>query len=330
MVQHVLDAANRDEVKATVVVVGHGAAWVEKSLRHRANDRSRLTFVEQSEQLGTGHAVSCAVPVLEEAIGATDGDVLILAGDTPLLRSSTITGLLENHRDAGAALTVLTAIVADPRGYGRGVHGKDGKVAAIVEERDASADERQIDEINTSIMVVRQSLLGPALRLVGRQNAQNEYYLTDLASVLYEAGHLTQSHLLADPTEAAGVNDREQLAAAEHELRRRINQRWMRDGVTMWDPDHTYVDSDVLLHRDVSLLPGTVLKGRCEIGEGTQVGPNAYLTDVTIGANVLIGSVEATNVRVGDDARVGSYSVLEPGAVVQAGERLGPHSHRAL
>jgi bifunctional UDP-N-acetylglucosamine pyrophosphorylase/glucosamine-1-phosphate N-acetyltransferase len=330
MVQHVLDAADREEVKATVVVVGHGATWVEKSLLGRASDARRLTFVEQSEQLGTGHAVAVAVPTLEEAIGATDGDVLILPGDTPLLRASTVGALLDAHRSSGAALTVLSARLGDPTGYGRIIYGKDHKVARIVEERDATDEERAVTEINTSIMVVRQSLLGPALRLVGRQNAQNEYYLTDLVSVLYGSGHVTSAFLLEDPTEAAGVNDRSQLAAAEHELRRRINERWMREGVTMWDPAATYVDSDVVLARDVSLLPGTVLKGHCVLGEGTQVGPHAYLTDVVVGSNALIGTVEATNVRVGDDARVGSFSVLDPGVVVRERDVVAPHQHVTL
>ncbi len=329
MVQHVIDAAARDEVKATVIVVGHGATWVEKSLLGRAGDRN-LTFVEQSEQLGTGHAVAVAVPTVDEAIGTTDGDVLILPGDTPLLRSSTVAMLLDAHRESNAALTVLTAVVDDPTGYGRIIHGKDNKVSRIVEERDASDSEREIHEINTAIMVVRQSLLGPALRLVGRANSQNEYYLTDLVAVLYDAGHLTAAFPLSDASEAAGVNDREQLANAERELRRRINQTWMRRGVTMWDPESTYVDSDVILHRDVSLLPGTVLKGKCEIGEGSQIGPNAFLTDVTVGASVTLGTIEATNARISDDAVVGSYSVLGPGVVIAPGAQVAAHSALTL
>jgi bifunctional UDP-N-acetylglucosamine pyrophosphorylase/glucosamine-1-phosphate N-acetyltransferase len=330
MIQHVLDAAVRDEVKRTVVVVGHGATWVEKSILGRAGDGARITFVEQSEQLGTGHAVSVAVPALEEAIGTTDGEVLILPGDTPLLRASTVTELLDSHRDSGAALTVLTAIVEDPAGYGRVVYGRDDKVAKIVEERDATSDERLINEVNTSIMVVRESLLGPALRLVGRANSQNEYYLTDLVSVLYDAGHLTRTFLLNDPSEATGVNDRDQLAAAERTLRRRINQQWMRRGVTMWDPESTYIDSDVELHRDVSLLPGTVLKGRCQVGEGTQIGPNATLQDVIVGANATVGAVEAAACRIGDDAHVASFCVLEPGVAVAKATRVPPFSHLTL
>ena len=330
MVQHVLEAARHDEVRATVVVVGHGATWVEKSLLTRANADAPLTFVEQSEQLGTGHAVLVAVPTIDDALGATDGDVLIMPGDAPLLRATTIRALLEAHREKNAGLTVLTAVVDDPTGYGRVVHGKDDKIARIVEERDATDSERLIDEINTSIMVVRQSLLGPALRLVGRQNAQNEYYLTDLVSVLYSAGHVTASYVLADPTEAAGVNDRAQLATAEVELRRRINHEWMRRGVTMWDPAATYIDSDVELSADVSLLPGTVLKGRCVVGAGSQVGPHAFLTDVVIGTNVQVGTVEATNVRIGDDARVNSFCVLEPGTFVPNGAHVVGGEHRTL
>lgn len=327
MVQHVLDAAMRDEVEAVVVVVGHGATWVEKSIIGRAADASRITFVEQGEQLGTAHAVQTAVPTVEDAIGATDGDVLILPGDTPLLRSDTVTALLDAHRQSGAALTVLTATLDDPTGYGRVLYGRDHKVARIVEERDATPEERLVHEVNTSIMVVRQSVLGPALRMVGRQNAQDEYYLTDLVNVLYESGYLTASFPLADPTEAAGVNDRAQLAAAERELRRRINERWMAEGVTMWDPAVTYVDCDVVLHQDASLLPGTVLKGHCEIGEGAQIGPHAFLTDVTVGANATVGAVEATGARIGDDATVHSFCVLEPGSEVPSGATVSPQTH---
>ncbi len=330
MVQHVLDAARHDEVRATVVVVGHGATWVEKSILKRSNDTGPVTFVEQGQQLGTGHAVLVAVPTIDDALGATDGDVLIMPGDTPLLRPATIRALIAAHRDAGAGLTVLTAIVDDPTGYGRIVRGKDHKIARIVEERDATDAERQIDEINTSIMVVRQSLLGPALRLVGRQNAQNEYYLTDLVSVLYAAGHVTSAFILDDSVEAAGVNDRSQLAAAERELRRRINDEWMRRGVTMWDPAVTYVDSDVVLSPDVTLLPGTVLKGHCVVGPGTHIGPHAVLSDVTVGANAHVGTVEATNVRIGDDACVGSFCVLEPGTVIANGTRVVGGDPRTL
>src|SRR5487761_1255789 len=326
MVLYVLDAAAHDDVRATVVV-GHGATWVEKSLTERARADVNLMFVEQSEQLGTGHAVSVAMPTIDAELGASDGDVLILPGDTPLLRPSTVARLLDVHRESQAALTVLTAEVEDPSGYGRIVHAKDGAIARIVEERDASADERLITEINTSIMVVRASLLGPALRRVTRQNAMNEYYLTDLIAVLHEAGHATQALVLEDSSEAAGVNDLVQLAGAEAVLRGRINEKWLHRGVIIWSPLNTYIDADVELAAEVSLLPGTVLKGRCVVERGARIGPNAILNDVFVGESAHVATVEATNARVGSGARVASFVVLAPGAVVAPSEVVTPFSH---
>lgn len=328
MVLYVLDAAAQDDVRATVVVVGHGATWVEKSLTERARADVNLVFVEQSEQLGTGHAVSVALPTIDDELGASDGDVLILPGDTPLLRPSTIARLLDAHRESQAALTVLTAEVADPSGYGRIVHAKNGAIARIVEERDASAEERSINEINTSIMVVRASLLGPALRRVGRANAKHEYYLTDAVAVLHEAGHVTQALMLEDPSEAAGVNDLVQLAGAEAVMRGRINEKWLHRGVVIWSPLNTYIDADVELAPEVSLLPGTVLKGHCVVERGAHLGPNAVLTDVFVGESAHVATVEATNARIGAEARVESFVVLAPGAVIASGEVVTPFTYR--
>jgi len=307
-------------VRATVVVVGHGAMWVETALKERSRTDANLSFVEQTEQLGTGHAVSVALPTISAGIGDTDGDVLILPGDTPLLRRATIGELLRRHRRSQAALTVLSAVVDDPYGYGRLVYAKDGSVARIVEERDATSDEQAIHEVNTSIMVVRESLLGPALRLVGRQNSQHEYYLTDLVASLHDTGHLTASMVLEDPDEGVGVNDRAQLAEAEATLRARINEGWMRSGVTMWDPASTYVDADVQLEPDVSLLPGTILKGHCVVERGSQIGPHANLTNCHVGKNAVVGTVEAVEATIGDDALVKSFVVIGKGSSVGAGE----------
>jgi bifunctional UDP-N-acetylglucosamine pyrophosphorylase/glucosamine-1-phosphate N-acetyltransferase len=328
MVLYVLDAASHDDVRATVVVVGHGATWVEKALTERARADVHLTFVEQYEQLGTGHAVSVALPTIQDESGGADGDVLIVPGDTPLLRASTVGALLAQHRQSQAALTVLTAVVDDPSGYGRIIRDKDGSLARIIEERDATSSERAINEVNTSIMVVRKSLLGPALRRVDRQNAQNQFYLTDLIAVLHDTGHVTQAMLLDDPTEAQGVNDRLQLAEAEAVLRARINERWMKRGVTMWDPAHTYIDADVQLGPEVSLLPGCVLKGHCVIQRGAQLGPNANLTDVYVGENAKVAMVEATNAHVGADATVHSFVVMSPGAKVASSEVVVPFENR--
>ena len=328
MVLYVLDAAAQPEVRATVVVVGHGAMGVEKSLTERARSDLHLTFVEQSEQLGTGHAVRVALPTISDELAGTDGDVLILPGDTPLLRASTIRTLLHEHHRSHAALTLLSARVADPTGYGRIVRDKNGVVVRIIEERDATSEERAINEINTSIMVVRESVLGPALRRVDRQNAQHEYYLTDLIAVLHAAGHVTVAVAMEDPLEAQGVNDRCQLALAESVLRKRLNEEWMRRGVTMWDPANTYVDADVELAPEVVLLPGTILKGHCRIERGSQIGPHAYLVDVRIGENARVGTVEAKNVIVGAEARVSSFVVMAPGTEVAPGSEIVPFQHR--
>ncbi|MHB8379927.1 MAG: bifunctional UDP-N-acetylglucosamine diphosphorylase/glucosamine-1-phosphate N-acetyltransferase GlmU [Acidimicrobiales bacterium] len=329
MARYVLDAAIQEDVRATIVVIGHHATWVQKELGEVSRPGVPLTFVEQDEQLGTGHAVRVALSSIADAIGDSDGDVLILPGDTPLLRRSTVAQLLAVHRDRNAALTVLSARVDDPTGYGRLIYAKDGTLERIVEERDATIDERAINDVNTSIMVVRQSLLGPALRRVGRRNLQHEYYLTDLVSVLHESGHRTLSLALNDPVEASGVNDRLQLARAEAVLRRRINDQWLARGVTMWDPDATYVDVDVELAAEVSLLPGTILKGHCVIARGARIGPNALLSDVEVGENAYVGAVEASRVRVGADARVASFVVLSPGADVASGEMVTPFTHRS-
>lgn len=328
MVRYVLDAAVQEEVRATIVVVGRQGTWIEKELSESARPGRNLTFVEQHEQLGTGHAVSVALSAIDDAIGDSDGDVVILPADTPLLRRSSVTALLERHRERQAALTVLSARLDDPTGYGRLVHAKDGTLECIIEERDASDAERLIDEVNTSIMVVRQSLLGPALRRIDRYNAQHEYYLTDLVAVLHDMGHLTASWSLENDEEALGINDRRQLAHAERVLRTRINDEWMARGVTMWNPEATYIDADVDLSPEVSLLPGTILKGRCIISRGAKIGPNAILDDVEVGENAVVGAIEASHVRIGADAHVSSFVVLNPGTDVATGEVVTPSTQR--
>jgi len=328
MVLYVLDAAQQEDVRATVVVVGREATWVEKEISERRAPNARLTFVEQREQLGTGHAVGVALSSLDDAFGDLDGDVLILPGDAPLLRRSSVEQLLAAHRERHAALTMLGARFEDPTGYGRMIHAKDGSLQRVVEESDATSDERRITEVNTSVMVVRQSLLGPALRHLDRHNAQEEYYLPDLVSVLHDLGHVTTSVMLEDATEGSNINDRRQLARAEAVMRQRINDQWLTRGVTMWSPENTYVDADVELAAEVSLLPGTVLRGRCVIARGAEIGPNAMLRDVEVGEDAVVGAVEATKVRIGADARVGSFVVLAPGADVAPGEVVTPSSPR--
>src|SRR5205085_8607192 len=180
--------------------------------------------------------------------------------------------LIRNRRAGDVAATLLTAELADPTGYGRIVRDRSGGVARVVEEADATEEERVINEINTSIYCFKRSVVAPALRRLSPENAQGEYYLTDIVEVLHTAGYGVSSLVVDDPMEAAGVNDRAQLAVAEAELRDRINERWMRRGVTMLDPERTYIDTTVVIEPDVTLFPGTILQGDTVVRTGAEVG----------------------------------------------------------
>jgi bifunctional UDP-N-acetylglucosamine pyrophosphorylase/glucosamine-1-phosphate N-acetyltransferase len=322
MVLHVIDALTELHVDRIVVVVGHGADRVQKSVMEDAPDGVQIQFVEQTQQRGTGDALSVGITALPDA-DDEDGDVIVLPGDTPLLRPATIAALVRQHRSADAAATLLTARVTDPYGYGRVVRRDDGRVAKIVEEVDATLEERDIDEINTSIYVFRHGVLAPAMRRVLPDNAKGEYYLTDVIGVLFDAGYAITTLEAADSMEAAGVNDRATLAVAEAELRDRTNERWMRRGVTMLDPEHTYVDASVELGTDVTLFPGTILQGRCVIGEHAEIGPNTRLIDCVVGEGAVVDNTVGRKAEIGDHAVVGPYASLEPGSRVAAGVTTG-------
>ncbi|MGI8792941.1 MAG: sugar phosphate nucleotidyltransferase, partial [Acidimicrobiales bacterium] len=253
-----------------------------------------------------------------------DGDIIVVPGDTPLLRASTLADLATIHRSSDAAATVLTAEIDNPSGYGRVVRGKDDRVARIVEHRDASSEELEINEVNTSIYCFRRSLLAPALRRLSPENSQGEYYLTDVIEVLYDAGYNVVSLVAADPMETAGINDRVQLAVAEAELRDRTNERWMSHGVTMIDPERTYIDATVRLAEDVTLFPGVILQGQTIIGPGARIGPDCRLDDCTVGDEAIIEHAVATGAEIGAKAVVGPFASLGNGARVAPGEVTGP------
>jgi bifunctional UDP-N-acetylglucosamine pyrophosphorylase/glucosamine-1-phosphate N-acetyltransferase len=324
LVLHVLDALAELEVDRVVVVVGHRGEWVTKTLVDHAPRGLAIEFVEQPEQRGTGDATAVGLTGLPDeggpAADADEGDVVVLPGDTPLLRPPTLAALVRHHRLHDAGATLLTAELPDGTGYGRVVRGRDDLVARVVEEADATEEERAITEVNTSIYCFRRSVLAPSLRRVSPANAQGEYYLTDVIGVLHEAGYRVGSLTVADPVEAAGVNDRAQLAVAEAELRDRINERWMRRGVTMWDPERTYVDADVRLEPDVTLLPGVILRGETSVAAGAEVGPDCTLVDSRVGEGAEVRNSVCVRADVGAGARVGPFAVLAAGAVVAEGE----------
>lgn len=324
MVLHVLDALAELTVDRVVVVVGHGANEVTKTVQAEAPRGLRLEFVEQPEPRGTGDAVSVALTGLPEPVDLEEGDVVILPGDTPLVRPATLAHLVREHRDEDAAASLLTARLEDPFGYSRVLRSKDGRVARIVDDGDATPEELDVDEVATQIYCFRHSVIAPALRRLSPDNALREYYLTDTIEVLHDAGYQVVSVLVDDPMEAAGVNDRAQLAAAEAELRARINDRFMRRGVTMWDPESTYLDDSVVLAAEVTLLPGCVLEGRTVVGAGSVIGPGVHLVDCELGEDVRIAQSAGERAVLEDHVRVGPFSFLEPGTRLAAGERAGP------
>jgi bifunctional UDP-N-acetylglucosamine pyrophosphorylase / glucosamine-1-phosphate N-acetyltransferase len=323
MVLHVVDALAELPLERIVVVVGHAAERVTKTLHDQLVTEVPVEFVEQRVQRGTGDAVSVALTVFDD-LDAED-DILVLPSDAPLVRAETIARLATEHRVHDAAASILTATVAEPDGLGRVVRGKDGRVARVVEHADATDEEREINEINTSIYCFRRGLLAPALRRLGPENAQGEYYLTDVIAVLRDAGHNVIALEAEDPGEAIMVNDRVQLAEAESELRRRINRVWMRTGVTMVDPERTYIDAGVELETDVRLLPGTMLEGRTVIGTGSVIGPDCRLTDVVVGEDTHISNTVARECEIGDNCEVGPFAYVRPGTRLASGVKVGTY-----
>jgi len=323
MVLHVVDALAELPLERIVVVVGHAAERVTKTLQDQLVTEVPVEFVEQRVQRGTGDAVSVALTVFDD-LDAED-DILVLPSDAPLVRAETIARLATEHRVHDAAASILTATVEAPDGLGRVVRGKDGRVARVVEHADATDEEREINEINTSIYCFRRGLLAPALRRLGPENAQGEYYLTDVIAVLRDAGHNVIALEADDPGEAIMVNDRVQLAEAESELRSRINRVWMRTGVTMVDPERTYIDAGVELETDVRLLPGTILEGRTVIGTGSVIGPDCRLTDVVVGEDTHISNTVARECEIGDNCEVGPFAYVRPGTRLAAGVKVGTY-----
>ncbi len=323
MLLHVVDALSLMFVDRVVVVVGHGAERVTKTLQEDAPPDLALDFVEQHVQRGTGDAVSVALTAFPDDLDDGDGDIIVLPGDAPLVKPETLQRLVDEHRAGDAAATLLTARLDDPTGYGRVVRGKDDRVRRLVEEGDATEAERDITEVGVSMYCFRRSLLAPALRRLSPENALGEYYLTDVISVLSQAGHRVVAVVADDPMETVGINDRFQLAVAETELRRRINRGWMKAGVTMVDPERTVVDAAARLAPDVTLHPGTMLQGRTVVGPGAVIGPDVRLVDCAVGDRARLEHTVGYDAEVGPGAVVGPFAYLRPGSHIAGGATTG-------
>ncbi len=325
MVCHVLDALREAAPSRIVVVVGHGAEVVRAVIETESGISEGLRFALQAEQHGTGHAVTMAMPELDSPPETTD--VIVMPGDQPLFRSGTLAALVDAHRTSAAAATLLTAKLSDATGLGRVIRSADGSVERIVEHRDATEQQRKINEINTSVYCFRLDALRNALARVTPDNAQGEYYLTDVVGLLRDDGLSVEAHVVSDSLEALGVNDRAQLATCESELRRRVVRQLLAAGVAMPDPDRVDAHRGVVVGRDTTLLPGTALYGTTVIGEGCEIGPDTTLVDTLVGAGAVIRRTEATGASVGEAAVVGPLCVLSPGSVVVARATVLPFTH---
>lgn len=313
---HVLTAAAPLTADRTLVVVGHGA---EQVTAHLAEVAPEAGTVHQAEQRGTGHAVRIAV----ETIADLSGTVVVLNGDVPLLRAETLAALVSAHEAAGAAGTVLAAEVADPTGLGRVVRDASGGLERIVEERDATAAQRRIREINAGIYAFEAGALRAALGKLSTENDQGEEYLTDVFELLGAAGEPVAVHVADDATETLGCNDRAELAGLRRLLRDRINHGWMRSGVTLLDPVTTWIDVTVTLGRDAVVDQNTQLLGATAVGPEATVGPDVTLIDTTVGAGATVIRSHAVGAQVGARASVGPYAYLRPEAVLRGKAKVG-------
>jgi bifunctional UDP-N-acetylglucosamine pyrophosphorylase/glucosamine-1-phosphate N-acetyltransferase len=327
MIDYVLDSLrDLEDLSRIVVVVGHQEALVREAVLSRfSRPDVEIVFVTQPRRRGTGDALSTALTRLPDLVQAGDTQtIIVLPADTPLLRPSTVSGLVKNHEASSNVATMLTAVVEDPTGYGRVLRDRHGDIESIVEQRDASKDDVLIREINTACYAFDQAVLAPALRRLVPANSQAEYYLTDVIGILRTAGYSVGGYQVDDSLEVCGVNDRVQLAQAEAILRSRINESWMVRGVTLVDPSSTYIDADVEIGVDSTLLPQTILGGGTVVGARSEIGPEVRLVDCHLGTGCTIVRCEASRAYVGDGAVVGPYVELRAGAKVEAGARVGP------
>ncbi|MFJ2028778.1 bifunctional UDP-N-acetylglucosamine diphosphorylase/glucosamine-1-phosphate N-acetyltransferase GlmU [Streptosporangium sp. NPDC087985] len=318
LVDHMLVAARGLEPERLIVVIGHERERVHAHLTRTSPDAQAVV---QAEQKGTGHAVR----IVLETAGTIDGTVLVTYGDTPLLRTGTLATLLERHEQDRNAVTVLTAEVPDPYGYGRVIRDAKGAVLEIVEEKDASPEQRMIREMNSGVYAFDGALLADAVKRVSTSNAQGEEYLTDVLSILREDGHRVGAHIAADYVEVEGVNDRVQLASARGVLNSRLLETHMRAGVTVIDPASTWVDVDVTLGPDVVIHPGTQLHGRTVVGEGAEIGPASTLTDTVVGEGAVVRNAVCVEAEIGPEALVGPYAYLRPGTVLARRAKAGTY-----
>lgn len=313
MVEHVFRSVSAISPEKIVTVVGHKADMVTSLLAHQTE------LVRQSEQLGTGHAVMMAEPLLQNCSGQT----LVIAGDTPLITGESLRDLVDFHINHKNVATILTAETEQPFGYGRIVRNQHAEVTKIVEEKDASDFEKQIKEINTGTYIFDNERLFEALKNINTNNAQGEYYITDVIGIFREAGEKVGAYVLRDFDESLGVNDRLALAKAEEVMRRRITKTHMLNGVSFVNPAATYIDIDVAIAPDVQIEANVTLKGKTTIGAGTILTNGTYIVDSEIGERVVVTHSMIEESRIAEDVTVGPYAHIRPGSQLAKEVHIG-------
>ena len=321
MLAHALHTVAKVAPDQIVVVLGKDRERIGPVVDGLADSLCRrIEVAVQDQQLGTGHAVLCGLSALPEDF---DGVVVVTSGDIPLLDADTLAELIDTHRGEPAAVTVLTTTLPDAGGYGRILRTQDGEVIAIVEETDATPQQRAIREVNAGIYAFDIAALRSALNRLSSDNAQHELYLTDVISILRADGQIVHAKHVDDHAMVAGVNDRVQLSDLARELNRRIVAAHQRTGVTVVDPLSTWIDVDVAIGRDTVIRPGTQLLGRTRIGGRCEIGPDTTLTDVVVGDGASVVRTHGSESVIGDEATVGPFTFLRPGTELGAGAKLG-------
>jgi len=313
MVEHVIDHIRGLGISRIVTIVGHGAEMVEETLGEKSE------YALQQEQLGTAHAVQQA----ERLIGDLDGTTLVVCGDTPLIRSETMEALIAHHKATGAKATILTAYADDPTGYGRIIRGESGQVLRNVEQKDATPEEQQVTEINTGTYCFDNRTLFETLKKVNNNNTQGEYYLPDVVGILQSENALVSAYVTGDFSETLGINDRVVLAEAEHVMRRRIAEKHMRNGVTIINPESTYISAAAEIGRDTVLQPGTMIEGHTVIGNKCVIGPNSQIVDSVIGVNTIVHSSVVLSSRIGSATAIGPFAHIRPDSDLGDSVKIG-------
>ncbi len=313
MVEHVVDQLDQLKLNQLITIVGHGAEKVKEQLGERSE------YALQEEQLGTGHAVQMAEPF----IGGNEGTTLVVCGDTPLLTAETLKQLMEHHEQTQSAVTVLTTEMNDPTGYGRVVRNDSNEVAKIVEHKDATDVEKQISEINTGTYCFDNQLLFEALKKVSNSNAQGEYYLPDVLEIAKNEGKKVAAYLTSDPEETIGINDRLALSKAEKFMQKRINEMHMKNGVTIIDPDHTYIGPDVEIESDVLIEPGCRIQGKTIIRSDAYIGTQSEIMDCEIGNETEIHQSVLKESQVGNRVKIGPFAHIRPDSDLKDDVKVG-------